>query len=448
MYDLIIIGSGPAGYVAAERAGEMGKKALLIEKAPHLGGVCLNSGCIPTKSMLYAAKLYEHARHGEAFGVTAKEVRFDYAAVKARTEGVQEKLRGGIRGLMKKRKVDVVAGAATIRSRTQVEVNGEVYEGENLLICTGSDAFVPPIDGLRDNPQVVTHVGLLRQETMPRRLCIIGGGVIGVEFASLYAMTGREVTVIEMLPHICGPVDEELSRTLRKALEKRGVRFHLQATCKRVDGATVVFDDKKGAEQTVEADLVLVATGRAVNTAGIGLEAINVEFDKGGIKVDERARTNVPGVYAAGDVTGRWQLAHFASRQATVAVHDMFGRPDICREDAVPSVVYTDPEIASVGLTEAQARERGIEVRTAKFPLQANGRFLAETEGVRGVVKVVAGREHGEILGVHLIGPGVSEMIAAAAVMIETEFCADDVQELIFPHPTVGEAIRDAMFGI
>lgn len=445
MYDLIVIGAGPAGYVAAERAGEMGKRVLLIEK-DRLGGVCLNCGCIPTKAMLFSAKQYHHAKHAEAFGVKVKEVTFDYPFVKTRTERVQQTLRDGIAGLMKKNKVEVVMGEAILRSPREAEVGGKVYEGANLLIATGSRAFIPPIPGLRDNPKAVTNEGILAQTTMVDHLCIIGAGVIGVEFASLYATVGKKVTVIEMLPQICGNTDKELSKMLQKSLEARGVVFHLSATVTGVEGTTVLFKDKEGQAQRIEADLILVATGRAVNTEGLGLEKIGLDFDRRGIRVDDQARTNIPGVWAAGDVTARWQLAHFASRQATVAVRTMFGHPERCREDAVPAVVYTDPEIASVGLTEDQAMERGIPVKVAKFPFSANGRYLAETEGERGVVKVVVGAKRQEILGVHMIGPHVSEMIGAAAVMIETELRAQDVAEIIFPHPTISEVMHDVMF--
>jgi dihydrolipoamide dehydrogenase len=289
---------------------------------------------------------------------------------------------------------------------------------------------------------------MLKQKEQVDHLVVIGAGVIGTEFASVYAMTGKQVTVIEMLPQICGNTDKELAKTVQKKLSKKGVSFHLNATVTKVDEGTVTFNDKKGKEATVEGDLILVATGRSVNTEGLGLEAVGIDFDRKGIKVNEKAETNVPGVYAAGDVTGRWQLAHFASRQGTVAINNMFGREDICRETAIPAVVYTDPEIASIGLTEDLAKEQGIEVKTAKFPLNNNGRYLAESDGERAILKVVVGAEHGELLGVHMVGPHVSEMIATAAVMIEQEMCIEDIGEIVFPHPTVVETMHDVMFTV
>jgi dihydrolipoamide dehydrogenase len=446
MYDLIIIGSGPAGYVAAERAGEAGLKTLLVEEAEHLGGVCLNSGCIPTKSMLHCSHLYAHTREGSAFGVHAKDVTFDYPAVKERTEGIQDKLRGGIRALMKKNKVEILAGRGRLAARNRVEVDAEAFEAKNILLCTGSRAFVPPIPGIEQD-HVLTHVEILQEEAMAEKLVIIGGGVIGLEFADVYASAGREVTVIEMLPRLAGATDTELAKTVQKALQKKGVTFHLEARCDAIEADGVRVTDRNGNGERVEADRVLVATGRKPNVEDLGLDAAGVETSGRGIVVDEQARTNVPGIYAAGDVTGRWMLAHFASRQATVAVNSIAGRPDRCREDAVPTVIYTAPEIASVGLTEEIAAERGLTVRTKKFPLSNNGRYLAETDGERGVCKVVVGAEHGEVLGVHMVGPHVSEMVASAAVLIETELREADVAELIYPHPTISEAMRDAIAG-
>ncbi|MHC4870360.1 MAG: dihydrolipoyl dehydrogenase [Planctomycetota bacterium] len=447
MYDIIIIGAGPAGYVAAERAGEHGKKVLLIEK-DRLGGVCLNTGCIPTKAMLFSAKTYDHALHAEAFGVKVKGAEFDYKTVKKRTEGVQDKLRSGIAALMKMNKVEVVIGNAKITSKNTVEVDGTTYECKDMLICTGSRPFIPPVEGLKDNKHVITNEGILALDKMPDRLCVIGGGVIGIEFANFYAMTGKDVTVIEMLPKICGATDKELSKTIQKKLESKGVKFHLSATVTKVDGKQISFKDKKDKESTIKADAILVATGRAVNVEDIGLEGIGVDFDRSGIKVNEKGQTNVPNVWAAGDVTGRWQLAHFASRQATVAVNNICGRNDICREDAVPAVVYTDPEIASVGITEDIAKERSIEVKTAKYQLNNNGRYLAESDGERAVCKVVVCKESNQLLGVHMVGPHTSEMIAAAATMIETELRTTDIEEIIFPHPAVCEVMHDVMFNI
>lgn len=444
MYDVMILGGGPAGYVAAEHAGAEGKKALLIEKS-KLGGVCLNCGCIPTKAFLNSAKLYDHALHAEVFGVTVKEAAFNYEVMKKRTEKVQETLRNGIAGMMKRGKVDVVEGEGYIVNKNAIRVGDKEYEGKNILICTGSRPAIPPIPGLKDNPAVVDSTGILNAEKPAESLVIIGGGVIGIEFACFYALIGRKVTVVEMLPQICGATDLEIAKTIQRKLEGKGVSIHVNATVEKVEGNTVHFKDKTGAGQSVTAELILAATGRAANLQGMGFENLNLDMDKRCIKVNERAETSVPGVYAAGDVTGRWQLAHFASRQGLVAIHNMFGRHEICREDAIPGVIYTDPEIGTVGLTEAQAKDRGIKARVVKMPLGASGRFLAETENERGFVKAVLG-EKGELLGMHVIGSYASEMIGAACVMIENEMRAKDIQEIVFPHPTVSEIMKEVMF--
>ncbi len=445
MYDVIVLGAGPAGYVAAEHAGAKGKKVLLVEPDKHLGGVCLNRGCIPTKAFLNSAKLYDHALHAGVFGVEVKGAAFSYGVMKARTEKVQDTLRGGIQAMMKKNKVEVATGAGVIVNKNQVKVGDKTYDGANLLICTGSRPAVPPIPGLAGNPKAMDSTGLLGADSLAESVVVIGGGVIGIEFACFHALLGKKVTVLEMLPQICGVTDREIAAVIQKKLESKGAVIHTGAKVDSVDGGTVRFTDKAGKACSVAGDRILVSTGRAVNTEGIGLENLNLDVDRRGIKVNERAETSLPGVYAAGDVTGRFQLAHYASRQSTVAVNNMFGRPDICRESAIPAVIYTDPEAAAVGLTEDMAKEKGLKVRAVKMPLGASGRFLAETEGERGFVKAVLG-ERGELVGMHVVGPYAGEMMGAACVMIENEMRARDIQEIVFPHPTVAEIMKEIMF--
>ncbi len=444
MRDLIIIGAGPAGYVAAEHAGALGKKVLLVEQ-DKLGGVCLNRGCVPTKAFLHSAKLYEHALHAEAFGVSARGVAFDYPAMHARTRKVQATLVGGIAAMMKKNKVEVVTGAASIIDKNTIKVGGETHQAANLLIATGSRPFMPPIPGLAGNPAVVDSTGLLGAEKLAESVVVIGGGVIGIEFACFFALLGKPVTVVEMLPQICGAVDNEIAVTVQRRLESQGAKIHTGAKVEKLEGGAVFFTDKTGAAQTARAETVLCATGRAANLSGFGLENLNLAMDKRHIIVNDRAETSVPGVYAAGDVTGRWQLAHFASRQALVAVGNMFGHPEICRECAIPAVIYTDPEVACVGLNEAEAKAKGVFGRSLKMPLGASGRFLAETEGLRGFMKAVLGARD-ELLGMQIVGPYASEMIGAACVMIENEMRAKDIREIVFPHPTVAEIMKEIMF--
>ncbi|NQU41095.1 MAG: dihydrolipoyl dehydrogenase [Lentisphaerae bacterium] len=441
-YDLIIIGAGPGGYVAAERAGEQGKTVLLIEKS-HLGGVCLNSGCVPSKTLLHSSKVYHYATHGEAYGVKSEHVSFDLPTVMARKRSVIETLRKGIAGMMKHNKVTVVSGEAKLISQHEVKVGDDVYEGSHILIAVGSSPAKPPIPGI-DNDCVYDSTRLLNLETMPESLVVVGGGVIGCEFACFFGTLGIPVTVIEMLPEICPAVDSEIAKLLRQELSKRNITFHLGARVESIGKADVTFSvkDKK---ETVQASHVLVATGRTCNVAGLGLEDVKVDFDRRGITVDDQCATNVPGIFAIGDVTGKQWLAHAASRMGEVVVHNLCGRRDHMRYDAIPGVIYTTPEVATVGITEALAKERGIPVKVAKMPMAASGRFLAEHDGGRGICKVLVHAETGVLLGVHMIGGACSEMIFGAASMIETEMRVKEIEEIVFPHPTVSELIRDTL---
>ncbi len=441
-YDLIVLGGGPAGYVAAERAGERGLKVLLLERR-HLGGVCLNEGCIPSKTLLNSAKYYRHATHGTAYGVEAKDVSFNWAAVHARKTKVIETLRSGIAGLMKKNQVTVVNAAGKLMPGRRVEADGKVYEAANILLATGSAPARPPIPGL-ELPGVVDSTGILALERRPESVAVIGGGIIGCEFACYYASLGVPVTVIEMLPEICPTLDEEIARVLRGGLEKLGVVFYTGAKVQRIAETTIQFQ-AGGETKEIPREVALVATGRAPVVADLGFEAAGLDFDRRGVKTDDRGATNLPGVWAAGDVTGRGWLAHAASRMGEVVVNNLTGRPDRMRFDAVAGVVYTNPEAASVGLTAAQAQARGIPVKTAKLPMSASGRYLAEHAGERGLAKVVLHAETKALLGVHLVGGACSETIWGAAALIEAEYRAREIADLVFPHPTMSEIIRDAV---
>lgn len=444
-YDLIIIGGGPGGYVAAERAGEQGLKVLLVEKA-HLGGVCLNCGCIPSKTLLNSAKVYHHAAHGDAYGVTAENVTFDLGVVMKRKAKIVQTLRKGVAGVMKRCKVTVVEGEATLEDRNRVRVGDDVYEGRNIMIAAGSSPARPPIPGI-DDETVYDSTGILELDKLPESVVVVGGGIIGCEFACFFGSIGVPVTVVEMLPEICPSVDAEIAGMLRKELTARDVTFHVGARVEKIENGTVTFT-ADGESQSVTASHVLVAAGRSCNVEGLGLEAVGVEFDRRGIRVDARCATNVPGVWAVGDVTGRQWLAHAASRMGEVVVHNITGRTDRMREDAVPGVVYTTPEVATVGLTEQQAADRGIPVKTAKRPMMASGRFLAEHDRERGVAKVVVHADTRALLGVHLIGGACSETIFGAATMIETEMRLEEIEEIIFPHPTVSEIIRETLLTV
>ncbi|MFA5689035.1 MAG: dihydrolipoyl dehydrogenase [Kiritimatiellales bacterium] len=443
-FDIIIIGAGPGGYVMAERAGHRGKKVLLIEKE-NLGGVCLNCGCIPTKTLLNSAKHFVHAKEAPEFGVTTGAVKFDLAKAMVWKTDVIKTLRAGIAAMMKKNKVTVVTGAAEFLGARSVKVGDTVYEGANIVIATGSSPFVPPIPGA-DQPHVMTSTGILDIEKLPETLTVIGGGVIGVEFASFFSSLGVKVDVIEMLDEIIPFMDRKQAVEFRRALKGK-ITFNLGCTVTAIDGHTVKFTEKSGTEKSIQADIVLMSVGRVPNLSGNGFEKAGLDFDRRGIKVDEQMRTNLPDVYAIGDVTGLSQLAHSATRMGEVALNTICGEKDRFRKNAIPWAVYSMPEVAGCGLTEVQAKEAGYNVKTASLPLTMSGRFLAEN-GKRGPgsVKVVKDADTDVVLGVHMVGAGVSEMIYGAAVMIEAELRAQDIQQIVFPHPTVGEVIRDTMF--
>ena len=449
MYDLLIIGGGPAGYVAAERAGHKGLNVLLFEKKA-MGGVCLNEGCIPTKTLLYSAKTYDNALHGDKYGITGDNIRFDFDRIVARKNKVVRKLVLGVEAKMKSNHVTVVKGEAVIKGRSangiEVVCGEESYLGKNLLICTGSEAFVPPIPGVKEAGDIIlTNREILALKEQPKSLVIIGGGVIGMEFASFYNSLGTKVTVIEMLPEILGGLDFEISAMLRDIYAKKGIEFNLLAKVVQVDGNKVIFE-KDGKTETVEGEKILLSVGRRAVTQGFGLENINVDLNRGGIKVDNKMRTNVPGVFAAGDVTGFSLLAHTASREGEVVVNNLTGRNDVMRYNAIPGVVYTNPEVAGVGETEESAKAKGIAYKVAKLPMAYAGRFVAENEGGSGLCKVLVGEKHGEVIGVHMLGNPCSEMIYGACIAIEQEMTVKELQEVVFPHPTVSEIFKETIF--
>ena len=449
MIDLLIIGGGPAGYVAAERAGHHGLQVVLFEKK-SMGGVCLNEGCIPTKTLLYSAKTYENALHGDKYGVYGENIRFDFGKIMARKNKIVRKLVAGVKSKMKENNVTVIDGEAMIQGRSEkgVEVtcNGESYLAKNLLICTGSEASVPPIPGLAEaGDTILTNREILDLKELPQSLVVIGGGVIGMEFASFYSSLGVKVTIVEMLPEILGGLDFEISAMLRDIYAKKGIEFNLNAKVVQIDGNKVVFE-KEGKTETIEGDKILISVGRRAVTKGFGLENLNVEMTRTGIKVDEKMRTNVPGVYAAGDVTGFSLLAHTASREGEVVVNNLTGRIDTMRYNAIPGVVYTNPEVAGVGETEETAKAKGIAYRVAKLPMTFAGRFVAENEGGNGLCKILVGEKHGEVIGVHMLGNPCSEIIYGACMAIEQEMTLEAMQEVVFPHPTVSEIFKEVIF--
>lgn len=451
MYDLAIIGGGPGGYVAAERAGAAGLKVVLFERK-SLGGVCLNEGCIPTKTLLYSAKVYNYALTGDHYGVYVQNPELKYDEIVARKDKVVKKLVGGVKAAMKGNRVQVVASEAMIEGRgpegIRISAAGESYVAKNLLICTGSEAAVPPFPGLKEAGDViVTNREILSLKEQPGELVVIGGGVIGMEFAAFFSTIGTKVTVVEMLPKILGPLDNEISSMLQNIYARRGVNFCLGCKVTGIEGNTVVYEDPEGKVCRVSGDRILVSVGRRANIKGFGLENIGVEAERG-IKVDSRMRTNVPNVYAAGDVTGFSMLAHTASREGEVAVNTILGKEDHMRYDAIPGVVYTNPEVAGVGLTEEQAKASGKEFEVVKLPMAYSGRFVAENEGGEGICKLIVGKKYHEVLGAHMLGNPCSEIIQSMCIAIETEMTLEQLQEVVFPHPTVSEIIKETAFTV
>ena len=456
MYDLAILGGGPGGYVAAERAAAAGLKVVLFEQK-SLGGVCLNEGCIPTKTLLYSAKVYNYALHGADYGVHVENPAFDFGEIIDRKNKVVKKLVGGVKAAMKAGKIEVVSSHATIKGRSSegiaISAAEADYQARNLLICTGSEAAVPPFPGLREAGDViVTNREILDLKEQPKELVVIGGGVIGMEFAAFFSTLGTKVTVIEMLPKILGPLDDEISSMLQKIYAKRGIEFCLRCKVTGIEGNSVVYEDPDGKVCRAQGDKILVSVGRRANLDGYGLESLGVEMllNRGGkpcgIKVDSRMRTNIPNVYAAGDVTGFSMLAHTASREGEVAVNNILGKEDHMRYDAIPGIVYTNPEVAGVGLTEEQAKASGKPYKVIKLPMAYSGRFVAENEKGDGLCKIIVGEKYHEVLGVHMLGNPCSEIIHSACMAIETEMTVEQLKEVVFPHPTVSEIIKETAF--
>jgi len=452
-FDLIIIGGGPAGYNAAGRAAEAGLKTVLFEKQA-LGGVCLNEGCIPSKALLNSAKIYDYTRFSQVYGVTAERVRLDQKAVVARKDKVVANLVAGVGAKLRKGGVTVVPKEAVITGRISdggysVSADNKEYGAKYLLICTGSSAFVPPIEGIKDglkNGMVLTNREILDLREIPKSLCVIGGGVIGLEMADYYTSAGSRVTVIEMLDRIAGTgTDAEISRILMGNLAKKGIKFCLSSKVISVSEGEVMYESG-GNKNSVKCEKVLLSIGRKPNIVGIGLEAIGVNVEHGAIVTDEEMRTNVPNVFAAGDVNGRSMLAHTAYREGEVAINNILGKKDVMRYGTIPGVIYTHPETAGVGETEESARKKGYDVRCVRLSMNYSGRYMAENEDGDGICKIVINKKTDRILGVYMITPYASEIIYGAGLIIDTAYTVERLREVIFPHPSCAEIIREGLF--
>ena len=445
-YDVAIIGGGPAGYTAAEKAAKGGLSTVLFEKNA-LGGVCLNEGCVPTKTLLYSAKTYDQIKHASKYAVSAENPSFDYPKIIARKNKVVKKLTAGIRMKMKESGVEVITGEAMIQGKTDegnilIQCTEQVYEAKNLLVCTGSESVIPPIPGVNETEYWTSREALQSKE-LPASLIIIGGGVIGMEFASFFNSMGTEVQVVEMLDKILGPMDKELSDMLQAEYTKRGVKFYLGHKVTGIHGQEVTLE-KDGESFTLHGEKVLLSVGRRPVTKGFGLETLALEPYRNGIKVNEYMQTSLPNVYACGDITAFSLLAHTAVSEAEVAIDHILGKARAMSYKAIPGVVYTNPEIAGVGKTEEELQASGTPYQVKKIPMAFSGRFVAENEMGNGVCKLILA-EDGTLIGAHLLGNPASELIVIAGIAIEKGMKAEELTSFVFPHPTVGEILKEAL---
>lgn len=450
MKTIAIIGAGPAGYTAAEYAAQNGLKVILFEEK-KLGGICLNEGCIPTKTLLYAAKLIQNAQNSTKYGIKIDHIDIDFGKIMARKNKIIRKLNAGIRTKLNHPNITTINEKAKFNSYTngQIEIKtiSKSYSVDYALICTGSQNFTPSIDGIKECNHLWTSTEALNTDTIPKELTIIGGGVIGIEFADFYNTLGTKVTIIEMMDEILNNMDRQLSQSLREILTQKGITFHLNSKVLKIENQTNIVFEKDQQKQTITTEKILISVGRKPNTTDIGLETIGIAQHKnGGIKINEQMQTNLPNVYAAGDVTGQSMLAHIASKEAQVAINNILNIDDHIYYHTIPSVVYTNPEIASVGESEQALNEKGIKYKTQQLPMSFSGRFVAENEGSNGICKIISSAETNKILGVHLLGNPASEIITTATLAIEKKMTTEEWKKSVFPHPTVGEILKETLF--
>lgn len=446
-YDIAIIGGGPAGYNAAEKAAINGLKTVLFEKNA-IGGVCLNEGCIPTKTLLYSAKLLDNMKGASKYGILeGEQAGFDLGKIISRKDKVVKKLTGGVKMKLTSSGVEIVEGVATLlgekSDKIRISCNEVEYVVKYVLVCTGSDTIIPSIKGLADVAYWTSKEALEIKE-LPKSLVIIGGGVIGIEFASFFNSMGVKVTVIEMMPEILGAMDKETSAMLRKEYAKKGIDFHLNTKVTEVspEGVTIEKDSKTS---IINADRILLSVGRKANTDKVGLSNLSVEILRNGVKVNEYMQTSHPRVYACGDITGYSMLAHTAIRESDVAVNHILGIDDPMSYKAIPGVVYTNPEIAGIGKTEEELKAAGTYYQVLKLPMAYSGRFVAENELGNGLCKLIIDEE-AKIIGCHMLGNPASELITIAGMAIEQGLTVDDFRKVVFPHPTVSEIIHESLF--
>lgn len=443
-YDITVIGGGPGGYVAAIKAAQLGKRTCIIEGV-HFGGVCLNEGCIPTKTLIKTANVYDEVKHAAKLaveGIDASAVSVSMSKLQARKKAVVNQLVGGVKGLLRGNKVTIVDGHGAFIDTHTVAVGDKKITSEYFIIATGSNVLMPSFIAQEGTNHIITSKEALELDHVPESIVIIGGGVIGVEFAYLLNKLGSKVTVLELMDRILPMVDTEVSSMAMTRLEKDGIKFCLSAKVKKVKDDSVYYE-QGGVEKSVSAKLVLMAVGRTPNTDGLEASKLGLEFDKQAIKTDKHLRTNIQNIYAIGDVNGKVMLAHTASHEGIVAVKNICSIPDEMNYDRIPSCIYLEPEIACIGLTETQAKEKYGNIKIGKFPIMANGKSLVEGD-TEGLIKVIIDGELDEILGVHMYGKHATEMIAEISVAMSSELTAHELIEAIHPHPTVSESIPEA----
>ncbi|GAB6086631.1 dihydrolipoyl dehydrogenase [Alkaliphilus crotonatoxidans] len=448
-YDVIVLGGGPGGYVAAIKAAQMGGKVALIEKEA-LGGVCLNWGCIPTKALLKNARVYQDILKSDFYGIEGIEkekIKVNWPQMLKRKDKVVKRLVMGVEGLMKKNKIDLYRGFGQVLDATHVEVNDQRLEGNRLILATGASPMMPDIKGLKEGYEkgiVLTSKELLSMEKLPETMVILGGGVIAVEFATLLNTLGVKVTLLQRSEGILSGTEREMAATLSKHLTHNGVNIITKASVKAIDGH-IVIAAINGEEKQFKGDKILLSLGTKPNLKG--LEGLSLEVNQRGIVTNDKLETSIKGVYAIGDLNGKYMLAHVASAEGIVAASNAMGEEEYLNYKIIPSCIYSFPEIASVGLTEEEAKAQGYQVLVSRFPLSANGKALAEGESI-GFVKVVADQQYGEILGTHIMAVHATDMIAEAVISMELEGTAHDVAKAIHPHPTLSEIVMEAAHGI
>ncbi len=447
-HELVIIGAGPGGYVAAIRAAQLGIDTAIVEKEA-VGGVCLNWGCIPTKALLKSAKVYETFKNAKSYGFQVEKdaVKIDFKKVMKRKERIVKKLTTGVGFLLKKNKVTLYEGEALVEDAHTIKVADETLQTDKLIIATGASPAIPPIDGLKAGLEkgfVLTSKPMLDIDHVPKRLVVVGGGVIGTEFATIFNSFGSEVTILEREADILPAVDGEVKEHFKKKLKKDKIKVVTNANVENIEEGKVTYSHE-GEKKELAADKVLLAAGMRSNIRG--LETLDLEMENGAVKTDAFLRTNVEDVYAIGDVNGKLLLAHVASKEGITAVEHMQGVERPMDYDKMPSGIYTFPEIAQVGLTEEEAKEKGIEYKKSVFPITANGKALAEGQSV-GLVKIIAAKEMNEVIGVHILAEGATEMISEAVLGMSLEALADDIAHAVHPHPTLSEMVMEAAHGI